>query len=139
MTRLVHYYSPLDRVFDRAFGTLLAPTNGDASVTPGAFVLDVVETPEAYIVKAEVPGVAKDRIDVKVDDRDVTIGYESTEEIAPEGKSLWRERRYGKVSRAIRLPEAVDTNGAQAKHVDGVLELTLPKLVKAKAKQITIQ
>jgi len=141
MTRLVHYYSPLDRVFDRALGTLLAQGNGngDAAVTPGAFVLDVVETPEAYVVKAEVPGVAKDRIDVKVEDRDVTIGYETTEELAPEGKALWRERRYGKVSRSIRLPAPVDANAAQAKHVDGVLELTLPKFVKANAKQITIQ
>ena len=140
MTRLVHYYSPLDRVFDRAFGALVANGNGDdTAVSSGAFVLDVVETPEAYIVKADVPGVAKDRIDVKVDGRDVTIACETSEEIAPEGKALWRERRYGKASRSIRLPAEVDANAAQAKHVDGVLELTLPKFVKANAKQITIQ
>ena len=78
-----------------------------------------------------MPGVAKDRIEVNVEDRDVAIGYETREELAAEGKSLWRERSYGKASRAIRLPEAVDANAAQAKHVDGVLELTLPKLVKA--------
>ena len=135
MTRLVHYYSPLDRVF----GALLAQGNGDASVTPGAFVLDVVETADAYIVKADVPGVAKDRIDVKVEDRDVTIGYETAEELAPGGKALWRERRHGKVSRSIRLPASVDASAAQAKHVDGVLELTLPKFVRPNAKQITIQ
>jgi HSP20 family protein len=136
MTRLVHYYSPLNHVFDRAFGSLF---NGEAPSGTGSIALDVVETPDSYIVKAEVPGVAKDRIEVNVENRDVAISYETREEIAAEGKSLWRERSYGKVSRAIRLPTEVDATAAQAKHVDGVLELTLPKLVKAKAKQITIQ
>jgi HSP20 family protein len=136
MTRLVHYYRPLNHVFDRAFGAL---ANGDSTPSAVSIALDVVETPDSYIVKAEVPGVAKDRIQVSVEDRDVAVSYETREEIAAEGKSLWRERSYGKVSRAIRLPEAVDANAAQAKHVDGVLELTLPKLVKAKVKQITIQ
>lgn len=139
MTRLTHYHVPLNHVFDRAFASLFTPDNGAATSSSASLLLDVIETPDSYIVKAEVPGVAKDRIDVKVEDRDVTISYDTTEEIAAEGKALWRERSYGKVSRAIRLPAEVDANAAQAKHVDGVLELTLPKLAKAKAKQITIQ
>ena len=139
MTRLVHYYDPLNHAFDRAFGALFAPVNGNGATATGGVLLDVVETPEAYVVKAEVPGVAKDKIEVKVEDRDVTISYETREELAADGKALWRERSYGKVSRAIRLPEAVDANAAVAKHVDGVIELTLPKFVKANAKQITIQ
>jgi HSP20 family protein len=69
----------------------------------------------------------------------VTIAVEYREELEANGKALWRERSFGKASRAIRLPEAVDANAAQAKHVDGVLELTLPKIAKANAKQITIQ
>jgi HSP20 family protein len=139
MTSLLRYQSPLDRVFDRAFGAFLAPANGGAAVNGGSIDLDVIETPESYIVKAEVPGVAKDRIEVKVEDRDVTIGVEYAEELEANGKALWRERGVGKASRAIRLPEAVDANAAQAKHVDGVLQLTLPKLAKANVKQITIQ
>ena len=135
MTGLLHYESPLDR----ALGAFFAPANGSASVAGGSIDLDVVETPEAYVVKAEVPGVAKDKIEVKVEDRDVTIAVEYREELEPNGKALWRERSFGKASRAIRLPEAVDANAAQAKHVDGVLQLTLPKIVKVSAKQITIQ
>src|SRR5213592_1470181 len=133
MTGLLRYESPLDR----ALGAFFAPVNGSASVASGNIDLDVVETPEAYVVKAEVPGVAKDKIKVK--DRDVTIAVEYREELEPNGKALWRERSFGKASRAIRLPEAVDANAAQAKHVDGVLQLTLPKLVKVSATQITIQ
>jgi HSP20 family protein len=139
MTRLIRYYNPLDRVFDSAFGSFLPATNGDAGLNGHALKLDVVETPEAYLVKAEVPGVAKDRIEVKVEDRDVTIGVEFREEVEANGKSLWQERSYGKASRSIRLPEAVDANAAQARHVDGVLQLTLPKVAKVNSKQITIQ
>ena len=135
MTGLLGYESPLDR----ALGAFFAPVNGSASVAGGSIDLDVVETPEAFVVKAEVPGVAKDKIEVKVEDRDVTIAVEYREELEPNGKALWRERSFGKASRAIRLPEAVDATAAEAKHVDGVLQLTLPKIAKANAKQITIQ
>ena len=134
MSSLISYYSPLDRVFESLFPAV----NGDARLY-GALKLDVVETPEAYVVKAEAPGVAKDKIDVKVEDRDVTISVEFSEEKEANGKALWTERRYGKSSRSIRLPEAVDANGAEAKHVDGVLQLTLPKVAKTTRKQITIQ
>ena len=139
MTSLLRYQSPLDRVFDRAFGGFFAPVNGSDGSSGASIDLDVVETPEAYIVKAEVPGVAKDKIEVKVEDRDVTIGVEYREEIEANGKALWRERQVGKATRAIRLPESVDANAAQAKHVDGVLQLTLPKIAKTNSKQITIQ
>jgi HSP20 family protein len=135
MSGLLRYRSPLER----AFGAVFAPVNGSAAVTGGSIDLDVVETPDAYVVKAEVPGVAKDKIEVNVEDRDVTIAVEYREELEANGKSLWRERSFGKASRAIRLPEAVDANAAQAKHVDGVLQLTLPKIAKANSKQITIQ
>jgi len=138
MSRLIRYYSPLDRVFGRAFGGVPS-FNGDAAVADGGIKLDVVETPEAFVVKAELPGIAKDKIEVNVEDRDVTIGAEFRDEQEVNGKALWQERSFGKISRAIRLPEAVDANAAQAKHVDGVLQLTLPKIAKANAKQITIQ
>jgi len=142
MTSLLRYQNPLDRVFDRAFGGFFAPANGSdglSGLNGGSIDLDVIETPEAYIVKAAVPGVAKDKIEVKVEDRDVSIGVEYTEELEANGKALWRERTFGKATRAIRLPESVDANAAQAKHVDGVLQLTLPKIAKTNSKQITIQ
>jgi HSP20 family protein len=135
MIGLLRYSSPLER----AFGNLFEHVNDSTSVAGGGFNLDVVETPEAYVVKAEVPGVAKDKIEVNVEDRDVTIAVEYREELEVNGKALWRERSFGKASRAIRLPESVDANAAQAKHVDGVLQLTLPKVAKANSKQITIQ
>jgi HSP20 family protein len=139
MSRQIRYYSPLDRVFDRAFGAVAPAFNGDAVVGAGSIALDVLETPEAFVVKAELPGIPKDKIEVNVEDRNVTIGAEFLEAVDANGKPLWQERTVGKVSRAIRLPEAVDANATQATHVDGVLQLTLPKIAKANARQITIQ
>ena len=139
MSNLSRYYNPLDRAFDRALGVLLPSVNADSVSASRAIALDVVETPEAYIVKAELPGIAKDKIEVNVEDRDVTIGAEFLDAVDAGGKTLWKERTFSKASRSIRLPEAVDANAAQAKHVDGVLQLTLPKIAKANAKQITIQ
>jgi HSP20 family protein len=138
MSSLIRYYNPLDRAFDRALGALLPSVNADNGAGR-AIALDVVETPDAYIVKAELPGIAKDKIEVNVEDRDVTIGAEFLDAVDAGGKTLWKERTFSKASRSIRLPEAVDANAAQAKHVDGVLQLTLPKIAKANAKQITIQ
>ena len=138
MSSLIRYYNPLDRAFDRALGALLPSVNADNGAGR-AIALDVVETPDAYIVKAELPGIAKDKIEVNVEDRDVTIGAEFLDEVEASGKTLWKERNFSKASRSIRLPEAVDANAAQARHVDGVLQLTLPKIAKANAKQITIQ
>jgi len=139
MSSLIRYYSPLDRVFDRAFGSLAPAFNGGAAVDAGSIALDVLETPEAFVVKAELPGVPKDKIEVNVEDRNVTVAAEFRQEVDANGKTLWQERTVGKVSRAIRLPEAVDANATQATHVDGVLQLTLPKIAKANSKQITIQ
>src|ERR1700745_3716174 len=93
MASLLRYESPLDRVFESFF----APVNG---VRGGTIELDVVETPEAYVVKAEVPGVAKDKIEVKVEDRDVTIGVEYAEEIEATGNVISRQPLHRKASRA---------------------------------------
>ena len=60
MSSLIRYYNPLDRVFDRTFGVFLPPVSADADSSSRAIALDVVETPDAYIVKAELPGIAKD-------------------------------------------------------------------------------
>jgi len=135
MNGLTRYQSPLDRVFNSFF----VPASASAVESFGNISLDVVETPDAYIVKAEVPGVSKDQIEVNVEERNVTIKTEYRDEAESNGKPLWRERTFGKAVRSIRLPEAVDANNAQAKHVDGVLQLTLPKIAKANARQITIQ
>ena len=99
--------------------------------------VDVEETPEAYLVRADLPGVPKDQIQVEINDDVVKITVEYKRETATDAKALRIERATGTASRAFRLPVAVNAAGAEAKHVDGVLQLTLPKQAPS-AKRLTI-
>ena len=102
--------------------------------------MDMSETDEAYIVKAEIPGVSKDDIKVSIDGNQVSISAEVKREEDRSSGSLIRNERYvGQQFRSFTLPREVDDKNAQAKYVEGVLELTLPKIQGSGAKQLTIQ
>jgi HSP20 family protein len=89
--------------------------------------LDVEETPDSYLVRADLPGVPKDQIQVEINEDVVKITVEYKRESTSDAKALRIERASGSATRSIRLPVAVDAAKADAKHVDGVLQLTLPK------------
>ena len=99
--------------------------------------VEVTENDTGYLVKAEVPGVAKDDIEVSVDGNVVTVSAEvKREKEAKEGEKVLRtERYYGAVTRAFTLPMDVDFAKAEAKIDNGVLMLTLPKAPGGAARQ----
>ena len=99
--------------------------------------LDVEETTDAYLVRADLPGIAKDQIGVEINDDIVKISVEFKPVATAEAKALRTERVTGEATRSIRLPSAVDATRADAKHVDGVLQLTLPKQAPT-AKRLTV-
>ena len=102
--------------------------------------LDVTETDQAYVVKAEMPGIKKDDIKVSIQGDQVTISAEAdVEEERSEGSVVCRERYHGKQFRSFTLPQSVDEENAQASYHDGVLALNLPKIGGAGARQLTIQ
>ncbi len=102
--------------------------------------MDVSETDQAYMVKAEIPGVKKDDIKVAIDGNQVSISAEvQKEEEKKSGTMMRSERYYGQQYRSFTLPQAVDDSKAEAKYQDGMLELTLPKKQGAGGKQISIQ
>lgn len=106
-----------------------------------ALRMDVAETDQAYTVKAEIPGVAKEDIKVAIEGNSVSITAEiKKEHEEKEGENLiCSERYYGQQSRHFSLPQDVDESKAEAKYHDGVLELVLPKKTGTARKQITIQ
>lgn len=108
---------------------------------PAQIRVDVKETPEAYTLHAEVPGVSKDDIQVNVDGKLVTLRADiKPQDTAADGSKLLRsERYYGAVSRSFQLPVDVDNNAAKAKYENGVLQLTLPKKTVAAAQRLTIE
>ena len=110
---------------------LLRPWPVDAGAQAAPRIrIDLAEDEAAYTLKADIPGVKKEDIDVRVDGRQVTISAEvkqQTEERSNGGRVLRSERRVGYASRSLALDCAVDEGKAEAQYRDGVLELRLPK------------
>lgn len=101
--------------------------------------VDVIERDDEVLVRAEMPGVDKKDLDVSVTDNSVSIsGSTSHEEKEEKGDYYRSEISRGSFSRVVALPSDVDSDKAKSNFKDGVLELTLPKVKKAKRKKITI-
>lgn len=135
-------YSPFDDAFENLFrGFFVRPVGVDATGTTGQFRVDVTENDNAYQLRAEIPGVKKEDIQVSVDGDQVAITAEvkNEKEVKSGARVLRSERYYGKLARAFTLGQPVEEAGASAKYTDGVLELTLPKKAAASTKRITIQ
>lgn len=102
--------------------------------------MDVSETDQAYMVKAEIPGVKKDDIKVAIEGNQVSLSAEVREEKDQKSENMIRsERYYGQQYRSFSLPQEVDDTKAEAKYHDGILELTLPKKPGTGRKQLSIQ
>jgi len=133
----------LDSVFDDLVrGFFVRPVRFDAeNSAPAPFRVDVSENDSSYTVRAEIPGVRKEDINVAINGNEVEISAEvKNEKEVKEGEKVLRsERYYGKVYRAFALAHEVDQNATQAKYADGVLELTLPKKAEVAGRQLTIQ
>ena len=121
----------------KGFG--LRPVLRDFEVEP-QIKIEVSEEDKNYKVRAEIPGVKKEDIQISVDGNVVAISAEVKKESEEKkGEKVIRsERYYGKVSRSFSLGEEVDQGSAQAKYADGVLTLTLPKKPGSASKQIAI-
>ena len=126
---------------DVAPGFYVRPLHGDNLPSPSQIKIDVKETPSAYTVVAEVPGVAKEDIHVTVEGSVVTLRAEvkQHDSEASGEKVLRSERYYGAVARSFQLPQEVDQAGAKAKYENGVLLLTLPKKQASGAQRLNIE
>jgi HSP20 family protein len=135
-------FSPFDDTFNDLFrGFLVRPVSFDGPAAPAEIRVDVSENDGAYTLHAEIPGVKKEDISVTVDGDTVAISAEVKQEkdVKNGGRVLRSERYYGKAYRAFALGQAVDEAGVNAKYVNGVLELTLPKKAAVQAKRIAVQ
>ena len=135
-------FDPFGESFEDAFRRMLRPVRWEgAEGAPVDIKVDVEENDKAYVVKAEVPGVKKEDIDVRIDGNVVTISAESKreKEVKEKGKVIRSERYYGSMLRSFSLGNDVNDAEATAKYTDGVLELTLPKKETAAAKKLTVK
>ncbi len=117
------------------------PSWGEEEITQGAWVppVDIYEKPDAIVLKAELPGIAKEDINVEVKDYTLTLkGEKKFAKEAKEDDYFRVERTYGSFQRTFTLPMTVQQDKVKAKFKDGVLEIQLPKAEEAKPKQIKV-
>jgi HSP20 family protein len=139
MSNLTAYDPFAETGFDELFRGFFRPVRVEKS--PAAIKMDVTEVDNAYVVKAEIPGVSKDDIQVSIEGNQVTIGAEvKREKDVKDGERLLRsERYYGSVYRGFTLPVEVDENTSNAKYENGVLELKLAKKPAQAGRKLAIQ
>jgi len=113
-----------------------APDLFDGTLNPA---IDVYDEKNNYVVKADLPGLSKEDIDVSVVEDTLVIRGEKKHERKTESKNFLREERYfGTFQRAVALPSSVDVDHIKAAYNNGVLELILPKKEDAKPKRIDV-
>ncbi len=128
----------LDRFFEDDFTRF--PSLWERRPDTMSLALDVAEKDDAFIVKASVPGVPAEDVEVTLTDNVLTIKGEmkADKEINEENYHL-RERRFGSFVRSVTLPTAVDADKIEAVNENGVLTLTLPKAEAVKPKKIEVK
>ena len=102
--------------------------------------IEVYEEKDDVVVKAEIPGIKKEELDVNVTDDLLTIkGEKKKEEEVKEKGYYYSERSYGSFERSVQIPRAVHADKARASFKDGILEVRLPKTEEAKRKEVKLK
>jgi HSP20 family protein len=132
--RLPSLRDELNRLFDFAL-----PTRDSGLFSGWTPPLDVFDEKDNFVVKAELPGLKKEDIEINVHNGVLTISGERKHEAEKkEGQTFRSERYFGRFQRSVTLPAAVDVKNVKASYKDGVLTIDLPKAEEAKPKQIAI-
>lgn len=146
MNNLRIFEPTLPDSFENMFKRFLSPSRISTDLGLGLGTIempvDVVEKNGTYTVKADIPGVKKEDINVRIDGNIVQIDAEirQQKEVKENGDRFIRsERFYGSVSRTFTLAQDVDDSKAKANYQDGVLTLELPKKAMTSAKRLSIQ
>jgi len=125
----------INRLFNEAFDR-----SEEGSLTSWAPAVDIFETEHELVVKADLPDVKPEDLDIRVENNILTIrGERKFEKKVSEDKYLRVERSYGSFSRSFSLANTVNTEAIKADYKDGVLTLSIPKREEAKPKQIKVQ
>jgi len=137
MTRFDPFADPFEDLVRR----MVKPVRWEGDPQPLQIKVDVEENDKAYTVKAEIPGVKREDINVQIEGNQVSISAEAKQEkdVKENGKIIRSERYYGSLYRSFSLGQDVDQGAANAKYADGILQLTLPKKASAVNKKLTVQ
>lgn len=133
---MVTFRRQMDRLFDNFMDESMA---GRLENQSWGLALDIAENDNAFIVKASVPGVKPEDLDISLNDNTLTIrGEVKSDETIEEGQYHVRERRFGSFTRTLTLPRTVNRDAIDANYEDGVLTLNIPKSEEVQPRRITV-
>jgi HSP20 family protein len=125
---------------NRLFSETFDRSSDEANLTPWAPAVDIYETEQNLVVKADLPDIKPEELDIRVENNILTIrGERKFEKSVNENNYLRVERSYGSFSRSFSLANTVNTEAIQADYKNGVLTLSIPKREEAKPKQIKVR
>ena len=139
LSNMVSLRNAMDRLFEESF---VKPSNFWTEFGNGelSLDLDVYQTDKDVVVKAAIPGVKPEEVDISITGDVLTIKGEHKEEKETKEKDYYlKERSYGSFRRSIQLPVSVKTEKAEAVFENGILTLNIPKAEVAKPKQIKVK
>jgi HSP20 family protein len=130
----------VNRLFDTFFGGARPGAGGNGSyLRRWVPAMDLVETDEHLVLKADLPGLTRDDVAIEVKDRVLTVSGERKAEHESKGEGFYRmERAFGTFSRSLTLPDGIATDAITADFKDGVLEIRIPKPEERKPYRVAI-
>ena len=132
--------SDMNRVFNAMFDAPASGGGGQGGAmrrwTPA---MDLAETEDAFVLRADLPGVSQEDVHIELEDTVLTVSGERKADHETKGEGFYRvERSFGQFSRALTLPKGVDSEAIAASFTDGVLEVRIPKPEQRKPRRISI-
>jgi HSP20 family protein len=127
---LVEELGRMNRIFGRSWEP--------GTTSCGFPTIDVYDTGEAYLVRAALPGVDSQELEIEATARSLSIKGERTPAAGSEARYRRRERETGGFARSIRLPAPIDADGITATYEDGMLQVTLPKAEEVRPRRVAV-
>jgi HSP20 family protein len=139
MTEMGNMRRTMDRLFGRSIGPWRWSEEDDEELMLGTLGMDVCETDDEMILRAAVPGIRPEDVDITIENDILTVKGEFKEHHEEEGeRPIRRELRYGNFYRSLRLPPTIDVDKAEADFEHGMLRLKFPKKPESKPRSIKV-
>jgi len=137
LRELTTLQNEMNRLFSTAFDT---PSNGNGGTLRRWMpAMDLVETGDHFVLRADLPGLSEEDVNIEIEERVLTVSGERKSEHETTKEGYHRvERAFGKFSRSLTLPEGIDPEAVSASFDKGVLEVSIPKPEERKPRKISI-
>ena len=130
--------SDMNRLFNAMFDAP-AGGGGQGQLRRWTPAMDLAETEDAFVLRADLPGVSQEDVQIELEDTVLTVSGERKSDHESKGEGFYRvERSFGAFSRSLTLPKGVDAEAVAASFTDGVLEVRIPKPEQRKPRRIAI-